>query len=206
MKCWPCGKTATRTNVIKFDGMSYIEESPSRKYRSYCEKCLAMVKQTETEEKEMYVKLRKRMMFRKACATLESQNIDMYSYREAISVVSDYLENNPDKVDSSYEALAAIVLVKNRIYSKMQYKVGRYQVDFLLPEHLIVLEIDGERHRTRKGYDSVRDQEIKKLLGEPWEIVRITTDCLDMDAKKIPEALDKVLKYRATHHVNWREL
>ena len=145
-------------------------------------------------------------MFRKAVKLLEAQDTDMYEYQEAIDVVSDFIEDNADKFDSSYEVLTAIVLVQNRIYSKMQYKVGKYQVDFLLPDMFVVLEIDGERHKHKKDYDSVRDKEIKKMLGPHWEIIRIPTDRLDKDAKKIPEAIDKVLEYRETNHINWREL
>ena len=145
-------------------------------------------------------------MFRKAVELLEKQHTDMYEYQEAIEVVSDFLEDNVDKFDSSYEVLTAIVLVQNRIYSKMQYRVGKYQVDFLLPDLLVVLEIDGERHRHKKDYDSVRDREIKKTLGPHWEIIRIPTERLDTNAKKIPEAIDKVLEYRETNHINWREL
>ena len=49
-------------------------------------------------------------------------------------------------------------------------------------------------------------KEIKKILGPHWEIIRIPTERLDMNAKKIPEAIDKVLEYRETNHINWREL
>ena len=206
MNCWICGKRATRTRIIKKYGDEFEEARPSRKYRCYCEDCLAEVDRKEKEERQLYIKLRKREMFRKACSVLENQNTDMYDYKEAIEVVEEYIEKNPDKIDSSYEALAAIVLVKNRIYSKMQYKVGRYQVDFLLPELLIVLEIDGDRHKHRKYYDSVRDEEIKKQLGPHWEIIRIDTDNLDSNAKKIPEAIQRVLEYRETKHINWRTI
>lgn len=160
----------------------------------------------EIAERKQYIKLKKREMFRKAVNLLEKQHTNMYEYQEAIEVVWDFLEDNVDKFDSSYEVLTAIVLVQNRIYSKMQYRVGNYQVDFLLPDYLVVLEIDGERHKHKKDYDSVRDKEIKKMLGPHWEIIRIPTERLDMNAKKIPEAIDKVLEYRETNHINWREL
>lgn len=158
------------------------------------------------EERKLYVKLKKREMFRKAVKLLEDQHTDMYKYKGAIEVVRDFLEDNLDKFDSSYEVLTAIILVHNRIRAKTQYKVGRYQVDFLLPDMMVVLEIDGERHRHNKDYDSARDREIKKILGSHWEIIRIPTDRLDTNAKKIPEAIEKVLEYRETNHINWRSL
>lgn len=205
MKCWICGKPATKTRPIN-DGFGWIEPPLSNYRRCYCDNCYNEFEQKELEERKLYIKLKKREMFRKAVHLLENQRTDMYEYKEAIEVVQNFIEDNVDKFDSSYEVLAAIVLVQNRIYSKMQYKVGKYQVDFLLPDLLVVLEIDGERHKHRKEYDNVRDKEIKKMLGPHWEIIRIDTDNLDKNAKKIPEAIEKVLQYRETNHINWREL
>lgn len=205
MKCWNCGKTAIRTRKQYYDG-EYIEMKPSNYHRSYCAHCLEELYKQEEEEHNLYIKLKKREMFRKAVDTLEKQETDMYDYKPAIDVVEKYVDANPDKIDSSYEVLAAIILVHNRYYSQMQYKVGKYQVDFLLPELLVVLEIDGERHKANAKRDRKRDAEIRAQLGEHWEIIRIDTDMLDKDAKKLPNAIEAVLKYREANHVNWREL
>lgn len=205
MKCWICGKTATETKPV-FDGWAWMTPELSEFRRCYCRECLDKVVKTESEERKEYIRLKKREMFRKAVKLLEEQNTNMYEFKEAIEVVQNFIESNGDKFDSSYEVLTAIVLVQNRIYSKMQYKVGKYQVDFLLPDLLVVLEIDGERHKHKKDYDSVRDKEIKKMLGPHWEIIRIPTEHLDKNAKKIPDAIDKVLEYRETNHINWRAL
>lgn len=205
MNCWICGKAATTTRPV-FDGFAWHTPQLSEYHRCYCAKCLEETERKESEERKLYIKLKKHEMFRKAVKLLESQDTNMYEYKEAIEVVWDFMETNVDKFDSSYEVLTAIVLVQNRIYSKMQYKVGKYQVDFLLPDLRVVLEIDGERHKHKKDYDSVRDKEIKKILGPHWEIIRIPTERLDRNAKKIPEAIEKVLEYRETNHINWREL
>ena len=205
MKCWICGDTATTTKQV-YDGFCFITPSLTEYRRCYCDRCLKELEREENEERELYVKLKKRQMFRRACDILEGQHTNMYEYQEAIDVVHDFLEDNVDRFDSSYEVLTAIVLVHNRIYSKMQQKVGKYQVDFVLPDLMVVLEIDGERRKQRKDYDSVRDKAIKKELGPYWEIIRIPTEHLDKDAKKIPKAIDKVIEYRETNHINWRSL
>lgn len=205
MKCWICGKTATKTRPILTHGI-WIEPELSEKRRCYCDECYEEVRSEEIEERKEYVRLKKREMFRKAISLLEGQNTDMYEYQEAINVVENFIEDNVDKFDSSYEVLAAIILVHNRIYSKMQYRVGNYQVDFLLPDLMVVLEIDGERHKYKKQYDSDRDKFIKKELGPHWEIIRIPTEHLDKNAKKLPEAINRVLEYRETNHINWRAL
>lgn len=205
MDCYICGKQATETRP-HLDGRTWVTPKLSKYRRCYCKECLKSEEEKTAEERKLYVKLKKREMFRKAVKLLEDQHTDMYKYKGAIEVVRDFLEDNLDKFDSSYEVLTAIILVHNRIRAKTQYKVGRYQVDFLLPDMMVVLEIDGERHRHNKDYDSARDREIKKILGSHWEIIRIPTDRLDTNAKKIPEAIEKVLEYRETNHINWRSL
>lgn len=183
IKCWICGNKATSTRVL--DGYAYEEghtyryKSVSPWYRCYCDICRDKIDEQEAEERKLYIKLKKKEMFKKACDILENQDTKMYEYKDSIEVVRDFLTNNPDKFDSSYEVLAAIVLVQNHIHSKMQYRIGNYQVDFLLDELGIVLEIDGDRHKYNKKYDSKRDEFIKKELGYGWDIIRIKTDYLD---------------------------
>ena len=206
MKCWICGKPATDTRVTIEHYGTFVHEEVSPYFRCYCDKCKANVDAQEKADRELYIKLKKREMFKKACDILEKQNTKMYEYKPAIDVVEKHIENHPDKFDSSYEVLAAIVLVHNRIYSKMQYKIGRYQVDFLLPELFVVLEIDGERHKHKKAYDTKRDIQLQQTLGDGWDIIRIPTDYLDKDAKKLPEAIHKVIDYRQKGKVDWRKL
>ena len=156
-------------------------------------------KKTETEYdalKEEYVRLKKEVMFENAIETLEGQSINIYDYKEAIDAVHDYIKDNPDKFDSSYEVIAAIVLIYNRVQCKPQAPVGRYRVDFMLPDEYVVLEIDGERHKNNKYRDSERDRAIKEELGEHWEIIRIDTDLLKTNAKELVKAIRKICEYR----------
>lgn len=206
IKCWVCGKPATETRVEYVYGSARFHQWPSEFCRSYCAECRKKVDQKEKEDRDLYIQLKKREMFLKACNILEKQNTNMYKYKPAIDVVENHIKEHPDKFDSSYEVLAAIVLVHNRIYSKMQYKIGTYQVDFLLPELFVVLEIDGERHKHKKAYDTKRDIYLQQALGDGWDIIRIPTEHLDKNAKKLPEAIYKVIEHRQTGKVNWREL
>ena len=207
-----CGKTATISRPIGFKtndpGCMPIDyyKKPNTYKRCYCSECYKEHEKEIEEKQKMLVLLKKQMMFERAMQILEKQKFNFYRNKEAIKVVEDKLNVEPDKFDSSYEMIAAIVLVGNHIYSKMQYKIDRYQVDFLIPDYHIVLEIDGDRHRHRRGYDSVRDEYIKANLGTDWEIIRIPTECLETNANKMIEAIDKVLEYRETSHINWREI
>lgn len=215
IKCWECEKIVDKyikyseipsDIVIPEEFKVDLSDEPKHFYRCYCDECGKRIVEEEKRDIELYVKLKKVGMFRKALRILEKQTTDMYDYKDAINVVKDFVESHPDKFDSSYEMIAAIVLVKNHIASKMQYKIGRYQVDFLLPDLYVVLEIDGIHHKLKKQHDSDRDRYIKKELGDPWEIVRIKTDYLDKDAKALPNAIRKVIEYRENGKVNWREL
>lgn len=207
MKCWICGKEATKTlhgswmhgKPSKGEMGVTVTIKPSKYYRSYCDECYDKVRAQEKQDEAEYLRLKKMRMFKKACDILESQHTDMYKYREAIDVVEEHISENPDKYDSSYEVLAAIVLIHNRIRCKTQYKVGRYQVDFLLPDWFVVLEIDGERHKYHKQRDSERDLKIVKTLGLHWEVIRINTELLDQNAKALPKAITKVLEAREIH-------
>lgn len=127
---------------------------------------------------------------------LDLWKYNFYENKEAICVVKDKILEKPDNFDSSYEVVAAIILVSNRIYSKMQVKVGKYQVDFLLPDYKIVLEIDGDRHKTKKNRDNERDEKIKQILGIGWEVVRIPTELLDMKAENLVKGIESLLDYR----------
>lgn len=205
IKCWECGKIVERTFkyseipsdiVIPEEFMPKTTGEPSQWYRCYCEECGKRVLEEEKRDIQEYIRLKKVGMYRKALRILEKQGTDMYDYKEAIDVVKNFLDAHPDKFDSSYEIIAAIVLVKNRISTKMQYKIGRYQVDFLLPEYFVVLEIDGVHHKLHKKSDSNRDAFIRRKLGIPWEIIRIKTDYLDMNARALPQAIEGVIKYR----------
>ena len=209
MKCWICGKEATTSRPISGNtsiGFTHEITKPNPNKRCFCEKCFKEYKKSLDDKKTQMVILKKELMFENAMDLLEHQGYNFYKNKEAIEVVQEKLQADPDKFDSSYEIVTAIILVSNRIYSKMQYKVDTYQVDFLLPDYHIVLEVDGERHRYSKGKDSVRDEHIKHYLGSDWEIIRIPTDLIKKDASKIPTAIEKVLEYRDSGKIDWKSI
>lgn len=207
--CWNCGKVIEEHEgyIPAFYELfgEYVEyETPN--FRKYCKECRDLIAERDAEENRLYIKLKKKRMLNKACFLLEKQDVPMYDYKEAIEVVKEVAEECPDKFDSSYEMIAAIVLVHNHIYSKMQYKIGHYQVDFLLPEIGVVLEIDGDRHRYSKGKDKKRDAFIKNELGYGWDIIRIPTTYLDKQAVKLVQAIERVIDYRETGKTPWRKI
>lgn len=193
IRCWVCGAKAQRTKILtKYS--DYNSLSP--KYRCYCTECLKRVREEEKQDEIEYVRLKKKIMFNSAVEKLESQNIDMYRLKPAIDKVKAYIENNPDKADSSYEIITAIVLINAGVVFQMQKKILNYQVDFYIPSHKVILEIDGERHKSRKGYDKARDEQIIDAVGYDWNLVRIGTEHLDKKAVNLVKAIDGILQMR----------
>ncbi len=199
VKCWKCGSSDVVEKLVSSKIGNMVQTEPAKnqeRYRCYCKICKAEAEAETARIKAEYVRLKKEVMFENAIETLEGQSLNLYDYKEAIDAVHDYIRENPDKFDSSYEIIAAIVLIFNRVQCKPQAPVGRYRVDFLLPDEFVVLEIDGERHAHRKYYDSERDKAIKEMLGEHWEIIRIDTDLLKENAKELVKAIRKICEYR----------
>ena len=196
VKCWICGSPDVIGHLTVKNG-SFVEAQHQERWRCYCKECKEKVEAQANAVKAEYVRLKKEVMFENAIETLEGQNMNIYDYKAAIDKAHKYVEKNLDKFDSSYEIIAAIILIHNGVKFEPQASVGRYRVDFLLPEELVVLEIDGERHKNRKCYDSERDKFIHEQLGEDYEIIRIETELLQKNAKELVRAFRKICEYRA---------
>lgn len=205
MECWICKREAIMSKPIGWKSNDILSErccEPSMFKRSYCKECYENENKRIVKTKNEIAKLKKQIMFENAMQLLEKQRYNFYKNKEAIEVVRDKIIEKPDGFDSSYEVVAAIILVSNRIYSKTQVKIGRYQVDFILPDYKIVLEIDGERHKMNKKRDSERDEKIKSMLGNGWDIVRIPTELLDMKAENLVKGIDSLIDYRQKKIIN----
>lgn len=201
MKCWICEKETEATRRMKYDGETVsgsarFGDKCETKYRTYCPECEKKHSEEVKQDKANYVILKKKLMFERAMELMEKQGCDMSAYRNSAVRVQRYLYANWDKFDSADEIIAAIVLIKNGLQIKMQHRVGRYQVDIVIPEMKIALEIDGERHKHKKESDSYRDIEIKNALGNGWEIVRISTDHIEKNCEKLIKAIDALKDYK----------
>ena len=122
MKCWECGREATQTrkqfDIVRFyNSRAFFrnEVEPSKYYRCYCDECMERIHQQEEAEANEYIRLKKKRMFLTACATLEKQHTDMYKFKESIDVVEEFISNNPDKFDSSYDRNEPAVFGLNQV-------------------------------------------------------------------------------------------
>jgi len=190
-RCWVCGAEATQFQVVgKYDKYRIILHE--RNQRGYCDECFAKVTQDLKESKDQYIRLRKKLMYERAVRSMERQDLDIYEYEEALKAVEEYSQEFPDKFDSSEEMIAAAVLIQNRINITIGKQIGKYIVDIEIPEMFVLLEIDGQLHRSRLYYDNERDKELRATLGGKWEVVRIKTDYINQNAKVLVDAIDAV--------------
>jgi very-short-patch-repair endonuclease len=72
--------------------------------------------------------------------------------------------------------------------------MGRYRVDFVLPEKKVVLEVDGTLYHSKGNGD--RDGLIILALGPGWEMVRITDALINRDIVRLVPAIDEIIEYR----------
>lgn len=204
IRCWQCGEEVNVDLEKEWEDYLYRVAVMSKEYtgkakqpegcwkRVYCEECEKSVALEKADIKDKHIKYKLLMQIEKAINTLEKQHINLYRYRESIKTVEDFATKNPQKFDSSYEIIAAIILIHNRIHAKAQYSIDPYRVDFYLPTLKCILEIDGERHNGRELYDSNRDIKLRNMLGADWEVVRIPTKYLDQNAKMLVEAIKQL--------------
>ena len=190
--CWNCGKEAVVFPPVYFYsyGNAFRDE---KQQRGYCEECAKLVTEQHSHNKQMYLMLKKKLMFERAVRILEHQNLDIYDYKDAIKAVEEYSSEHPEKFDSSHEMIAAIMLVDNELGTAIGKSIGNYRVDFFIPDLKAVLEIDGERHRSKQYYDNERDIELRKMLGSNWEIVRIKTEYIEQNAEMLVEAIKTII-------------
>lgn len=199
-KCWICGEAATKTitkgDVAVLDGLwigrTQEELLADGSFRCYCDKCYKDELKKLADRKRQYAVIKKQLMLERAIRSLERQNVVIYHYRDLIKDFETFVEENPDKFDSSQEMLTMLILADNGISVTPQFKIGRYRVDFLIPTLKVALEIDGDRHALKPYEDSERDKLIRAVLGEEWEVVRISTEYIDANAEKLVEAIKAV--------------
>ena len=94
--------------------------------------------------------------------------------------------------------MVALELVRRGVKAHHQVKIFDYSVDFILPDMKVALEIDGKlfHGKDRLEYQTKRDEAIANKLGDGWEIIRITTDNINMNVTKLITGINAVLKRR----------
>jgi len=91
------------------------------------------------------------------------------------------------KADSKAEKILFDLLVQNGIKFKFQYPIGKYRIDFLV-DNTLVVELDGPHHQKQKEYDAKRDSYFEGLgycvLRIPLTLLALTPDAVIEEIKE----------------------
>ena len=141
-----------------------LDETRNGKY--ICEECeskMKLLKQISKVDtaKEKIEKAVKRYLRKNESYDLERNKIATKILKE------NFVFNSAD------EACFALQLEKEGIRYYPNYKIGNYNVDFLLPNMKKIIEIDGELYHTNENKDFLRERSIMSSVGEEYEILRI---------------------------------
>lgn len=74
---------------------------------------------------------------------------------------------NPTK----WEAILYDALTQAKIQYHAQVQIGPYIADCYIPEHKVVIEVDGKVHDSRKEYDAARD---RYMWLQNYRVIRFT--------------------------------
>lgn len=117
-------------------------------------------------------------------------NID--DYEKAIVLVRRGF-NNTSWYQSTEEIMVALELVKQGIKAHHQVKVYDYRVDFVIPDLKVALEVDGPIYHNKNMKETIRDEVIAQKLGDGYEVIRISTENINLNITKLLPAIKAVL-------------
>lgn len=169
-------------------GCEYSLNYHTRKAVRICPEC----KNAEKGKRDFYTAHAKEVKFDEAVYRIKSVVKNWQEYQSAVASVKRVLHRK-GWFQSTEEIMAAIELMKNNIRVIPQQKVGKYKVDFCLPDKKVILEIDGAIYHQDKIKEGIRDGNIQLQMGLDWHIVRINTERINSNITKLLEAIDGIV-------------
>ena len=115
---------------------------------------------------------------------------EYFDFNPLSDIGKDLIQDVRKKADSKIEAILYKYLCDANIDFEFQYRIGKYRVDFFIPDALIV-EVDGPYHDKKSQIERDRKKDnYLKLLG--YEVLRIPVLVLTYS----PEAVIDEIKSR----------
>lgn len=184
----PCAKCGRITDRYVYNG--------DKAY--YCDICKNdLVKKQKTLEHELLDEILSKgeQRFLKAKDKLLKQVKKPEAYANAIRIA----ETRANFYGSVPEAMVAIELIKLGYAIIPQQGIGRYKVDFAIPNEKLIIEVDGGLYHSDTNPD--RDNYIKLCLGLDWEIVHIPAEWVSKDIRRLNRVMKEVERKRALQHL-----
>lgn len=156
----------------------------TRKYssnRNYlCNYCRYVLnKKKEILETYDDVRTKKEIQFDKAVEKLKSQVDDFENYERPIEIA----RTRAEKYGSVPEAMVAMELLRLKFKIIPQQRVGKYHVDFALPDEKLIIEVDGTPYHADREKDLMREAAIEYKLGHGWKFVRVPDEVVQSNIK-----------------------
>lgn len=171
-----------------------------------CKKCRELDRINENEKRDPLNRLEDERRLEIAIEYLETKRI-LEQYSNALDIVGKNLYKK-GWFQSSNEILVALELIRKGIEARHQVKMGRWRVDFLLPELKVVLEVDGSlfHNKSTKEKEKLRDNLIISTLGPGWEVIRIKDEMIKKNIQKLVPAIKRVKKERNRIRSSYKKL
>ena len=178
--CQNCGKIHGRR---KYTGKEIYLcptclELKHAKQRAEVEALALSMPDAETKEEKRY---------RSAVEAIEKQVGSLKGYEKAV----DICRKATYKYGSIPEAMLAIELIRKVYRIIPQQKVGKYRVDFALPNEKLIIEVDGSIYHTNKQKELEREASINYAIGLDWHFVHLPAESISKDVRKVVRLLKK---------------
>lgn len=181
--CQNCGKIHGRR---KYTGKEIYLcpaclELKHAKQRAEVEALALSMPDAETKEEKRY---------RSAVEAIEKQVGSLKGYEKAV----DICRKATYKYGSIPEAMLAIELIRKGYRIIPQQKVGKYRVDFALPNEKLIIEVDGSIYHTNKQKELEREASINYAIGLDWRFIHTPAESISKDVRRVV----RLLKHRDT--------
>lgn len=171
--CHRCGTETERT--IYTSEKEYLCE--------YCK--LTLKRKVAAQQEPVGIQTKKELALDKAKDCIRKQVKNFEAYDTAVKLA----EKRAESFGSIPEAMVAIELLRLGYKVIPQQKVGKYRVDFALPEIKVVIEVDGGLYH-KNIYKNDREAIIQLSLGMKWEIIHIPAELISQDIQKLKKVID----------------
>ena len=164
--CEVCGRKIQRTSY-------------SRKRTYICDYCKGVIKKklaptipdTETKAERR---------FNKAVSRIREQVRNFNKYERAVEIARKRVE----RYGSIPEAMMAIGLLQAKFAITPQQRIGKYNVDFLIPKHKTIVEVDGSIYHANREKEKKRDLYLRTALGFDWIVIHVPAERIEQNLEK----------------------
>lgn len=157
----------------------------------YCKKVQETKQKAIFEDAYAHIRTPKEQQFDKAVEQLHAMfpkdNLDPYIKTA---------EQRAELYGSIPEVFAAIMLLRAGFSITPQQKIGRINVDFCIPKHKLVIEIDGALYHQNKVKSLQRDLQIQTALGYDWEIIHLPAEGVSKRPQAVIDGINAILQHR----------